>query len=142
MTKSLPILAAAAIGLGALPAAASGNGVYDRLLACGQGSGVMIEVFIPVESGAFAVGTLLASGATGIIRGLYSLDLSEANKGKRLEPVNLKLTPNKQAVIVDQFTRGLPPTVVPLKGGVVSFDNRFAADVTCKPAGWRGTDDE
>jgi hypothetical protein len=63
--------------------------------------------------------------------GLYALDLSDENKGKALEPVRVSLTPDKTAVIVDQFTRGLPPTKVPAGGGTVSFDDRFAENVTC-----------
>jgi len=45
--------------------------------------------------------------------------------------VGVSLTPDKSAVIVDQFTRKLPPTKVPVAGGTVSFDNRFAANAKC-----------
>ena len=36
-------------------------------------------------------------------------------------------------MVVDQYTRKLPPTRVPVAGGKVSFDKRFAEDMVCGP---------
>jgi hypothetical protein len=66
-------------------------------------------------------------------RGLYALDLNGYDKGKSLEPINLRATRRNSGIIVDQFTRRLPATTVPREGGKVSFDNRFATDMLCSP---------
>jgi hypothetical protein len=66
-------------------------------------------------------------------RGLYALDLSGYDKGKSLEPINLRATKRNTGIIVDQFTRRLPATAVPREGGKVSFDTRFATDMLCSP---------
>ena len=36
-------------------------------------------------------------------------------------------------MIVDQYTRKLPPTAIPVAGGTVDFDQRFAAGAKCGP---------
>ena len=46
---------------------------------------------------------------------------------------DVSLTADKKAVVVDQYTRKLPPTRVPVAGGKVSFDKRFAEDMVCGP---------
>jgi len=56
-----------------------------------------------------------------------------ANKGKLLEPVKVTLTADKQTVIVDQYTRKLPPTRIPVSGGTVDFDQRFGTGAKCSP---------
>ncbi len=66
-------------------------------------------------------------------RGYYALDLREAGKGKPLEPVHLRAMEGGRGIEIDQYTRGLPPTRVPKEGGVVSFDKRFAEDMSCSP---------
>ena len=38
-----------------------------------------------------------------------------------------------KTVIVNQYTRGLPPTRIPVGGGTVDFDHRFATDAKCGP---------
>jgi hypothetical protein len=58
--------------------------------------------------------------------GYYTLDLSDANKGKSLEPVKVSMTADGKTVIVNQYTRGLPPTRIPVGGSTVDFDHRFA----------------
>jgi hypothetical protein len=68
--------------------------------------------------------------------GWYALDLSVAGKGKSLEPVRVSIAPDKKAVIVDQYTRGsaanrIPPTRIPISGGVVQFDAKWASQVKC-----------
>lgn len=65
----------------------------------------------------------------------YALDLSDPdlNKGKSLEAVLVRYAQDKRALILYQFTRGLPLTVIPMSGGVVNFDNRFGSDAKCGP---------
>ncbi len=43
------------------------------------------------------------------------------------------MTADKKGVVVNQYTRKLPPTVVPVAGGKVSFDKRFAEGMVCGP---------
>ena len=69
--------------------------------------------------------------------GYYTLDLSDAEKGKMLEPVRVSLSPDKKTVIIDQYTRGLPPTRIPLAGGTVDFDKRFGTRAKCGAFGAR-----
>jgi len=38
-----------------------------------------------------------------------------------------------KTVIVNQYTRGLPPTRIPVGGGTVNFDHRFATNAKCGP---------
>ena len=40
---------------------------------------------------------------------------------------------DKKTVIVDQYTRGLPPTRIPVAGGTVDFDQRFGTAAKCGP---------
>ena len=65
--------------------------------------------------------------------GYYTLDLSEANKGKPLEPVKVSMTADGKTVIVDQYTRKLPATRIPVSGGTVDFDQRFGTGAKCGP---------
>jgi hypothetical protein len=108
-----------------------GDGSYMiRMLAC-EGEDAKMEVYVPQS---------IASGATPLARalaqpviGYYALDLSEANKGKPLEPVKVSMTPDGKTVIVNQYTRGLPPTRIPVGGGTVDFDQRFGTGAKCGP---------
>ncbi len=135
MTRFLPcllvVLTAAVAGSAC---AAPGDGAYDRVIFC-KGPDATMEIFIPSAES-------LTAGASRAIRGLYALDLSKANKGKPLEPVILRPTADGKAVMLDQYTRGLPPTRIPLNGGTVDFDRRFGTKAICKPAGWNGVDQE
>jgi hypothetical protein len=65
--------------------------------------------------------------------GFYVLHLTEQSKGSPLEPVLLSLTADGSAIVVEQYQRGLPPTEIPLAGGIVSFDERFASRALCRP---------
>src|SRR5215470_16472767 len=120
--------AAALILLSCLAPARAEETAYRRVLSC-QNADARIEVYLP-QSAVSGTGVDNASIAKPVT-GLYALDLSDENKGKALEPVRVSLAPDKAAVIVDQFTRGVPPTKVPVAGGTVSFDNRFAAEANC-----------
>ena len=46
---------------------------------------------------------------------------------------SVSLSPDKKSVIVDQYTRKLPPTRVPVAGGTVDFDKRFGTAAKCGP---------
>jgi hypothetical protein len=113
-----------------LPAAAKDPGkeaYMIRMFAC-EGPDAKMEVYLP-ESVEFD----RDGGARTPVIGYYALDLTEANKGKHLEPVRISLSPDKKTVIVEQYTRGLPPTRIPVAGGTVDFDNRFGTAAKCGP---------
>ena len=63
--------------------------------------------------------------------GWYALDLTGAMKGKPLEPVRISISSDKKFLIVDQYTRGLKPTRIPIEGGTVDFDQRFGTKAKC-----------
>jgi hypothetical protein len=116
-----------------LPAAAKdpGRDAYMiRMLSCKGGSATM-EVYIP-QSIALS-GAALARALVQPVIGYYTLDLSEANKGKPLEPVKVSMTADGKTVIVDQYTRKLPVTRIPVSGGIVDFDQRFGTGAKCGP---------
>jgi hypothetical protein len=99
-----------------------------RMLAC-EGSDAKMEVYLPqsIET---------SDAARALIHpviGYYTLDLTEANKGKVLEPVKVSLSADKKTVIVDQYTRKLPTTRIPVSGGTVDFDQRFGTGAKCGP---------
>jgi hypothetical protein len=99
-----------------------------RVLAC-EGPDAKMEVYVP-QSVAFGGG---AKALDRPVIGYYTLDLTEANKGKMLEPVRVSLSADKKTVIVDQYTRKLPPTRIPVTGGTVDFDKRFGTAAKCGP---------
>jgi hypothetical protein len=101
-----------------------------RMLTC-EGPDAKMEVYIP-QSVAFGTAPLASALARPVI-GYYSLDLSAQNKGKPLEPVKVSMTADGKTVIVDQYTRGLPPTRIPSSGGTVDFDQRFGTQAKCGP---------
>ena len=104
-----------------------------RMLAC-EGEGVSMELYVPNAAIAVNRQDLVAAGMQpGTVIGYYALDLTDANKGKMLEPVRVTLSADKTTVTVDQYTRGLPPTRIPVKGGTVDFDQRFAKGAKCGP---------
>ncbi len=43
------------------------------------------------------------------------------------------MTADGKTVIVNQYTRGLPPTRIPVGGGTVDFDQRFGTGAKCGP---------
>ena len=115
----------------ALPAAANdpGQDAYMiRMLSC-KGTDANMEVYIP-QSIALN-GPALARALAQPVIGYYTLDLSEANKGKPLEPVKVSMTADGKTVIVDQYTRKLPATRIPVSGGTVDFDQRFGTGAKC-----------
>jgi len=108
-----------------------------RMLAC-EGEGGRMELYLP-QSVVF--GNPRQSVSFGghamrpnqIVTGYYALDLTDANKGKSLEPVRVTLSADGKSVIVDQYTRGLPATHIPVQGGTVDFDQRFGTAAKCGP---------
>lgn len=122
----------ALLGVCATPAAAiDDSGHFTLQIVClGPSSDVRMEVYVPQSS---AYDKDLPTDAKKPVIGYYALDLEKYGKGKPLEPVKLWKDEKAKAVVVDQFTRGLPPTRVPIDGGVVDFDKRFAEGARCKP---------
>jgi len=101
-----------------------------RMLAC-EATDARVEVYVPqsIASGSVPLARALAQPVIGY----YALDLSAENKGKPLEPVKVSITADGKTVIVNQYTRGLPPTRVPMSGGTVDFDQRFGTQAKCGP---------
>jgi hypothetical protein len=100
------------------------------MLVC-QGEDAAMELYVP-QSIVFGKTPLVQALARPVI-GYYTLDLSGANKGKALEPVKVSMTADGKSVIVNQYTRGLPPTRIPVDGGTVDFDQRFGTQAKCGP---------
>lgn len=129
---------AAAVGLAgviaflSVPASATSlpddSGWLIRMMAC-DAEGLPIEVYLP-QSVVFSDHGMSA-GQT--VNGYYTLDLSSINKGKGLEPVRVTMSADKKFITVNQHTRGLPPTRIPVGGGTVDFDHRFAKNAKCGP---------
>jgi hypothetical protein len=84
-----------------------------------------MEVYVPQS-----VETNDAALVKSVI-GYYTLDLSAAEKGKSLEPVKVSLSADKKTLIVNQYTRKLPATKIPVGGGTVDFDQRFGTGAKC-----------
>jgi hypothetical protein len=124
-------LSVAAAGLMAslIASQLSAQEAYNRVFLC-DGDGVKMEIYIPESASRdFA----LKDGRP--VLAWYALDLSDPdlNKGKSLEAVLVRYAQDKRALILYQFTRGLPLTVIPMGGGVVNYDNRFASGAKCGP---------
>jgi len=108
-----------------------GDGAYMiRMLVC-EGEDAKMELYVP-QSIVFGSKPQAQALAQPVI-GYYALDLSGANKGKALEPVKVSMTADGKTVIVNQYTRGLPPTRIPVGGGIVDFDQRFGTGAKCGP---------
>jgi hypothetical protein len=100
-----------------------------RVLAC-DGVDAKMEVYLPqslVDKGYQAVRKMRPT------IGWYTLDLTSAEKGKVMEPVRVSMSADGKTVTVDQYTRGLPPTAIPVAGGTVDFDQRFGTKAKCGP---------
>jgi hypothetical protein len=94
-----------------------------RVLSC-VGPDAKIEVYVPQDA-----------KLKRRVVGMYSLDLTDAGKGKTLEPVYVQYSSDEKSVVIDQYTRKLPPTIVAVAGATVNFDQRFATDAKCGPFG-------
>jgi hypothetical protein len=120
----------AALLLAAAPALAR-EGAMERVITC-KGPDASMEIYVPED---VLTGALPPRG--GVIDGLYALDLSGAMKGKHLERVHITDSPDHNGIVVNQFTRGLPPTTIPKTGGTVNFDQRFGTHAVCGAFGAR-----
>jgi hypothetical protein len=92
-----------------------------RVLSC-EGPDAKMEVYIPYNA-----------KLDKPVVGAYSLDLTDAGKGKALEPVRVQYSSDKKSVIIDQYTRKLPRTMVAIEGATVDFDKRFGTRAKCGP---------
>ncbi len=106
------------------------DAIMIRMLSC-TGPDASMEVYIP-ESIALDVKGMVHDLQKPVI-GYYTLDLTSINKGKPLEPVKVSMTADGKTVIVNQYTRGLPPTRIPVGRGTVDFDPRFGTGAKCGP---------
>jgi hypothetical protein len=110
------------------------NAWLIRMMNC-EGQDASMELYLPqpviFANGGKAETSGMQPGQT--VTGYYTLDLTGANKGKSLEPVRITLSADKKTLTVDQFTRDLPPTRIPVKGGTVDFDQRFGTQAKCGP---------
>jgi hypothetical protein len=79
-----------------------------RMMVCTQQNSPNMEIYLP-QSIVFGKKPLAEVLAHPVI-GYYTLDLTGANKGKSLEPVKVSISADGKTVIVNQYTRGLPPT--------------------------------
>jgi hypothetical protein len=122
-------IAAAGLMASLVASQVSAQEAYNRVFLC-DGDGVKMEIYIPESASRdFA----LKDGRP--VLAWYALDLSDPdlNKGKSLEAVLVRYAEDRRALILYQFSRGLPLTVIPMGGGVVNFDNRFGSDAKCGP---------
>ena len=122
-----------------IPAAAADSGddsYMIRVMKC-VGKDASMELYLP-QSLVFNRDTPNLSNILSMppTIGRYTLDLSGASKGKPLEPVRISISPDKKTLIVDQYTRGLPPTRIPVTGGTVDFDQRFGTRAKCGALDW------
>jgi hypothetical protein len=102
-----------------------------RMFSC-TGTDANMEVYLP-QSVVLNNTSPLAHALAKPVIGYYTLDLTSENKGKSLEPVKVSMTADGKTVIVNQYTRGLPPTRIPLGGGTIDFDQRFGTGAKCGP---------
>jgi hypothetical protein len=133
ITTPIAVLALTLVGALSAPAIAKDPGQQAymiRMLAC-EGPDASMEVYVP-QSVVYGKVPLASALARPVI-GYYTLDLGGANKGKSLEPVKVSISADGKTVIVNQYTRGLPPTRIPLGGGTVDFDKRFGTQAKCGP---------
>ncbi len=101
-----------------------------RVFVC-KGRDATMEVYIPQSL--VLKRNIQTQGLGGTVNGLYALDLTEADKGKVLEPVRLRSTKDNRSVVMEQFTRkGLKPATIPLAGGTLDFDQRFGTGARCE----------
>jgi len=112
-----------------LPAYAEDE-AQTRVMTC-KGPDATIEIYVPESA-------VIGTGANNVVlptnaNGWLSLDLTEAEKGKHLEPLHARLSGDRKYLIVEQYQRDYPATRIPVGGGTVDFDARFATQQKCSP---------
>jgi hypothetical protein len=133
---ALPLLLGVLLPAGVNPATAATaksqgtEGWMIRMMYC-VGEDATMEVYLPLSGIGGPDNLAMRPGQT--LKGYYALDLTRANKGKSLEPVRITMSADQKTIIVDQHTRGLPPTRIPVEGGIVDFDQRFGTGAKCGP---------
>src|SRR5258708_36631469 len=90
----------------ATPATAADEAM-KRVFAC-KGDDAAMEVYIPQS--AVPEGGIATAKLDRPVAGAYTLDLTDAAKGKSLGSVRVSLSADKKFVVVDHYTRTLPPT--------------------------------
>lgn len=102
-----------------------------RVFVC-EGPDATMEIYVPQS--VLAKRNIERQGLGGTVNGLYALDLTEAGKGKVIEPVRLRSSKDNKSIGIDQFTRkGLKPASIPMTGGTLDFDQRFGTKAKCGP---------
>jgi hypothetical protein len=113
---------------------ATAGGVFldvpmTRIFVC-NGSDATMEIYVPQS--VLAKRNIERQGLGGTVNGLYALDLTDAGKGKVIEPVRLRSSKDNKSIGIDQFTRkGLKPASIPMTGGTLDFDQRFGTKAKC-----------
>jgi len=130
LRTSLVALSVAALAGAARAKDPGQDAIMIRMLSC-TGPDASMEVYIPESIALDAKG--MVHDLQKPVIGYYTLDLTSINKGKPLEPIKVSMTADGKTVIVDQYTRGLPPTHIPVGGGTVDFDQRFGTGAKCGP---------
>jgi hypothetical protein len=133
-----PNAAAIMVSIAALTAASPSfaGGLFldvpmTRIFAC-KGPDARMEIYIPQSL--VLKRNIEKAGLGGTVNGLYALDLTDAQKGKVIEPVRLRSTKDNRAIVMEQFNRkGLKPATIPIAGGTLDFDQRFATKAQCEP---------
>ena len=106
------------------------EGAFARVLQC-KNQDARVELYLPTAIAHAGDGwQALEKTTPGYLR---ARPLAVPARASRWSPCASLSTKDKRGVVVDQYTRGLPPSTVPLKGGKVSFDKRFAENMTCGP---------
>jgi hypothetical protein len=125
------LIALAATGLTLVAAGApAADLAMRRVLSC-VGPDARMEVYVPQ---ALVTGTGVQNAKLDKqVVGAYTLDLTDAGKGKMLEPVHVQYSRDKKSVIVSQYLRKLPPTAILVAGATVDFDQRFGTGAKCEP---------
>jgi hypothetical protein len=110
-----------------LPALAADEALV-RVMTC-KGPDATMEIYIPESAviGRGLVSVVMPTNANGF----FAVDIAEAEKGKHLEPVHVRLSGDGKFLIVDQYLRDYPATRIPVGGGTVDFDDRFATKAKC-----------
>jgi hypothetical protein len=127
--KMLIALVATALTL-VTGAASAADVAMRRVLSC-VGPDAKMEVYVP-EAVVTGTGVQNAKLDKQVV-GAYALDLTDAGKGKMLEPVHVQYSRDRKSVIVSQHLRKLPPTTIAVTGATVDFDQRFGTGAKCEP---------
>jgi hypothetical protein len=143
MLRTIGLLALATLFLLARVSVASAfddSGHFSRQVVCiSPGDDVLMELYLPHPN---VYGNRRMSNPKKPVSGYFALDLDKLGKGKSIEPVRVWRDDKANVLHVDRYSRGLPRVAVPLDGGIVDFDQRFAQGARCKPYGSTREDEQ